>query len=181
MPTSAGDQCCHAVIEANQGSRNKLKYNPELRAFELHAVLPLGASVPYDFGFVPSTLGEDGDPLDILVLMDETVPVGSVVRCRLLGVIEATQQDRPRHKPIRNDRLIAVVVDTHRYRGCDRLKDVPNSVLDEIERFFVFYNKQKGVKFVALRRRGMKAARRLIAEGQRRLRCRDAGEPLQSP
>jgi hypothetical protein len=83
-----------AVIEASQGSRHKFKYKAAWRAFELSGVLPLGMSFPYDFGFLPSTLGDDGDPLDVLVLADEALPPGSVVPCRIVGVIEAEQQGR---------------------------------------------------------------------------------------
>jgi inorganic pyrophosphatase len=68
-----------AVIEAMQGSRNKLKYEPALGVFKLHAVLPLGTAFPYDFGFILGTLGDDGDPLDVLVFMDEAAPASTVV------------------------------------------------------------------------------------------------------
>jgi inorganic pyrophosphatase len=51
-----------AIVETLQGSRNKMKYDPERGLFTLHSVLPMGTSFPYDFGFLPSTLGEDGDP-----------------------------------------------------------------------------------------------------------------------
>jgi inorganic pyrophosphatase len=132
----------------------------------LHGVLPLGTSFPYDFGFVPSTLGEDGDPLDVLVFMDQAVPAGSVVPCRLLGVIEAQQQEKG-GKAERNDRLLAVAAKTHRYGHWQKLGDVPGNVLDEIERFFVFYNEQKGVKFRPLARRGAARAKELLAQGQR--------------
>ena len=74
-----------AVIEATQGTRHKLKYRPEWRAFVLSGVLPLGLSFPYDFGFLPSTRGDDGDPLDVLVLADEAMPPGTVAPCRLVG------------------------------------------------------------------------------------------------
>ena len=65
------------VIETPKGSRNKYDYDPDCDCLELATVLPEGMSFPYDFGFVPSTLGEDGDPLDILVLMDAPVVPGS--------------------------------------------------------------------------------------------------------
>jgi inorganic pyrophosphatase len=156
----------HAVIEAAQGSRNKLKYDPELGALVLHAVLPLGASFPYDFGFVPSTQGDDGDPLDVLVFMDEAVPPGTVVPCRVVGVIEAEQKEKG-GKPMRNDRLLAVAAKTQRYVNCRELSDLAGNVLDEIERFFVFYNRQKDVVFKPLGRRGPAHAKKLLAQGQR--------------
>jgi inorganic pyrophosphatase len=160
-----------AVIEAAQGSRNKLKYEPALGVFKLHAVLPLGTAFPYDFGFIPGTLGDDGDPLDVLVFMDEAAPASTVVPCRLVGVIEATQTRGARR--VRNDRLLAVALESHRYRGCRTLRDIPREVLREIELFFAFYNAQKGQRFVVGRRGGPSRARMLVGQGARRLQARD--------
>ena len=159
-----------AVIEAPRGSANKLKFEPGIGAFVLHRVLPLGVVFPFDFGFVPGTRGEDGDPLDILVLMDEPAVPGVVVPCRLLGVIEATQRkthDTRATRGTRNDRLVAVTTETHRYANCRSLRDVGPRVLDEIERFFVFYNEQKGVRFTPSGRAGATEARRRLAQGRR--------------
>ena len=175
LPPRDADGRWHAVIEAAQGTRNKLKFDPELGTLALHAVLPLGTSFPYDFGFVPSTLGDDGDPLDILVFMDQPLPPGTVVPCRLLGVIEAEQQKKG-EKARRNDRLLAVAEKTQRYTQWHKLADVPENVLDEIERFFVFYNEQKGVTFKPLARHGPGHAKRLLEEGERLLKKRGAGK-----
>src|SRR4051812_19029265 len=82
------------VVETPRGSRNKFDFDPAVGLFELAGVLPAGASFPFDFGFVPSTRAPDGDPLDVLVLMDEPAFPGCVVRCRLLGVIEAEQTEK---------------------------------------------------------------------------------------
>jgi len=158
-----------AVIEAPRGSANKLKFDPRHGVFRLHQVLPLGCVFPFDFGFVPRTLGDDGDPLDVLVLMDEPAAPGVVVPCRLVGVIEATQ--RPLHagngtRGLRNDRLVAVAHKSHRHGGVRGLRDVGDSMLDEIERFFVFYNAQKGVRFTVRGRAGLPEARRLVAKGR---------------
>ena len=157
-----------AVIEAPRGCANKLKFRPEQGVFELHNVLPLGCVFPFDFGFVPGTLGEDGDPLDVLVVMDEPTAPGAVVPCRLLGVIEASQRPihdtrSPRGK--RNDRLIAVADKSHRHADCRTLRDLGDGVLAEMERFFVFYNEQKGVRFTPQGRAGAAAARRLVTRG----------------
>lgn len=159
-----------AVIEAPRGCANKLKFRPELGVFELHNVLPLGCVFPFDFGFVPGTQGEDGDPLDVLVVMDEPTAPGVVVPCRLVGVIEATQRpvkDTRSRRGTRNDRLIAVAATSHRHPDCRSLDDLGDAMLAEMERFFVFYNAQKGVRFTPLRRAGVAAARRLVASGRR--------------
>ncbi|HEV7912926.1 MAG TPA: inorganic diphosphatase [Albitalea sp.] len=174
LPAHDADGQLRAVVEASQGSRNKLKYDPELGVFALHKVLPLGCAFPFDFGFVPSTRGDDGDPLDVLLLMDEPVPVGGVVACRLVGVIEA-QQTQPGKKPLRNDRLLAVSALSHRHRGCTTLADLGAGLLDEIERFFVFYNAQQGIVFEPLARRGVREARRLVAAGCKAFSAGDAG------
>ena len=79
----------NVVIETSKGSPNKLGYDDALGAFTLHSVLPQGAVFPFDFGFLPRTKGGDGDPLDVLVLMQAPVPAGTIVPTRLIGVIEA--------------------------------------------------------------------------------------------
>jgi inorganic pyrophosphatase len=157
-----------AVIEAAQGSRNKLKYDPALGVFRLDAVLPFGAAFPWCFGFIPRTLADDGDPIDVLVLMDEPAPVATVVPCRLLGVIEASQAKNGKRE--RNDRLVAVATESHFHERARALSDVPRKTLDEIERFFVSYNAQRNVRFEPLRRRGAARARALVSEAQERLK-----------
>jgi inorganic pyrophosphatase len=70
---------CKVIIETPKGRRNKFDYDPEFQLFALGGLLPEGLAFPYDFGFIPSTLGDDGDPLDVLVLMDEAAHVGCLV------------------------------------------------------------------------------------------------------
>src|SRR5438045_736720 len=96
----------HVIIDTPKGSRNKFKYDEQLGLFRLGKVLPLGTSFPYDFGFIPSTRAEDGDPLDVLVLMDEPAFSGCLLAVRLLGVIQAEQTEQG--KTVRNDRLIGM-------------------------------------------------------------------------
>jgi inorganic pyrophosphatase len=167
LPTRDDEGAWLAVIEATQGTRHKLKYKPEWRAFVLSGVLPLGLSFPYDFGFLPSTLGDDGDPLDVLVLADEAMPPGTVAPCRLVGVIEAEQQNEGEDAE-RNDRLLAVAAKSHRYGECRELRDIASGVLGEIEHFFVVYNAHKGGRYKPLARRGATAATRLVERGRRR-------------
>src|ERR1700752_2495975 len=91
------------VIETPRGSRSKYSYDPECDCMQLSTVLPEGMILPYDFGFVPSTVGDDGDSLDVLVLMEASVIPGCVVRVRLVGAIEAKQKGKG-ESWIRNDR-----------------------------------------------------------------------------
>jgi inorganic pyrophosphatase len=165
LPAWAGEGVLRAVIEACQGSRNKLKYDPGLGAFVLHKVLPLGTSFPFDFGFVPSTRAADGDPIDVLVLMDEPAPPGVVVPCRLVGVIEAEQREG-QEPPKRNDRLLAVAASSRRYGRCRSLDDIGSGLIDEVERFFVFYNAQQGREFRPLGRGDAAKAKRLVEAAQ---------------
>ena len=167
LPVRNDEGAWLAVIEATQGTRHKLKYKAEWKAFVLSGSLPLGLSFPYDFGFLPSTLGDDGDPLDVLVLADAALPVGAVVPCRIVGVIEAEQQDEG-GPPERNDRVLAVAQVSHRYGECRELGDIAANVLAEIESFFVAFNAQKGGRFTPLARRDAAAATRLVEQGERR-------------
>src|SRR5436305_106868 len=92
------------IVETPKGSRNKLSYDPELKLFGLKKTLPQGMVFPFDFGFIPRTKGEDGDPLDVLVLMPESSPPGTAVTCRIIGLIEGRQLDGKGEKGKRNDR-----------------------------------------------------------------------------
>lgn len=166
LPLVSGDAAVRVVVEATAGSRNKLKWEPALGVFELHHVLPLGTSFPYDFGFLPSTVGGDGDPLDVILFNDEPVPPGTVVPARLIGVIEA-QQGQPGAPKNRNDRLLAVARQSHVYRDWHNIGDVPQRVLDELEAFFVSYNAQRGTEFEPLARAGAARATALMEQGRR--------------
>jgi inorganic pyrophosphatase len=158
------------IIETPQGSRNKFDYDEELGLFKLGGVLPAGAVFPFDFGFVPSTLGGDGDPLDVLVLMDEAAFAGCLVEARLVGVLEAEQTEED-GTTTRNDRLIAVAANARNHTEVRSLGQLSENLLDEIEHFFVSYNEMKGKRFEPLGRFGPERARRVIEEGARLFRA----------
>jgi inorganic pyrophosphatase len=143
----------HFVVETPRGCRNKYKYDGKFGLFRLHTILPVGASFPYDFGYIPQTRAEDGDPLDVLVLMDEQSFPGCVVEGRLIGVIEAEQTEDDGRKT-RNDRLIGVCRKSHQYQDVHTLKDLPERVVAEIEHFFISYNEIRGKTFKPLGRHG---------------------------
>ena len=159
----------NAVIETPKGSHNKFDYDEAHNLFRLGGVLPAGASFPFDFGFVPSTLGEDGDPLDVLVLMDAPAFAGCLVPARVIGAIEAEQTER-NGESMRNDRLIAVASNSRLHHEIHSLDDLNSGLMDEIEHFFVSYNDIKGKQFQPRQRSGPERARKLIEEGQKRLR-----------
>jgi inorganic pyrophosphatase len=138
--------CLRVVIETPKGSHNKYDYDPECDCFELATALPEGMTFPYDFGFIPSTLGEDGDPLDVLVLMDFPVMPGCLLNARLIGAIRAEQKEKGKDW-IRNDRLIAIAQHARTHTGVHKLKDLRPHLLQEITAFFQDYNKEHGKKF----------------------------------
>ncbi len=153
------------IIDTPKGSRNKFKFDEETGLFKLGGVLPAGAIFPFDFGYVPSTRGGDGDPLDVLVLMDEPAFVGCLVDARLIGVIEAEQTEEGETE--RNDRLIAVAADSRNHKEVNSLADVSANLLDEIEHFFVSYNAAKGKEFEPMNRADAARAGALVKEGMR--------------
>jgi len=139
------NRLCRAVIETPKGRRNKFDYDSKLEAFTLGGLLPEGLSFPFDFGFIPSTLAEDGDPLDAMILMDEPAHVGCVLTVRLIGVIEAEQtQDG---KTTENDRLICVAAHSYAHENLSSVNDLNKSIMNQVEEFFVSYNKSRGKKF----------------------------------
>lgn len=153
-----------AVIETPKGSRNKFDYDPGYAAFRLSGVLPEGMSFPYDFGFIPSTLGDDGDPLDVLILLDTPVVVGCVLTVRLVGVIEAEQRERD-GKWTENHRLVAVATHARTHEHVQTLDSLRPALLDEIEAFFVQYNQLNGKAFRPTGRGGPERGRALVERG----------------
>ena len=160
-PALADDgELINVIVETPRRCRNKFKFDEKLGLFRLNSVLPAGAAFPYDFGFVPRSKAADGDPIDVLLLMDEPAFVGCLVVARLIGVIEAEQTEKG--KKIRNDRLVAVAVDAHDYRDVRGIRDINDNLLQELEHFFVSYNNAKGKEFKFLRTHGPKHARKLL-------------------
>ena len=90
----AGRTTVHVIVETPRGHRNKYHYDADLDAFRLKKVLAAGFAFPYDFGFIPGTKASDGDPLDVLLLMDEPAYPGCIVEARLVGVLEAGTEGR---------------------------------------------------------------------------------------
>jgi inorganic pyrophosphatase len=169
-PFSTDRKNLRAIVDTPKHSRNKFKWDDELGLYKLSGVLPAGAVFPFDFGYVPSTKGDDGDALDVLLLMDEPAFVGCLVEARLIGVIEARQTEDGETE--RNDRLIAVAAESRTHADVRRLSDLPENLLHEIEHFFVSYNSAKGKKFEPIGRAGPIRARRLVEEGHRAYRGR---------
>ena len=161
LPPIDADGQLRAVLESPQGSRHKLKYLSAEHAFRVSTTLPAGMSMPFDFGFFPGTKGDDGDPLDVLVLMDGPAYPGALVDVRLLGVIEAEQSEGSA-EPYRNDRLIAVAEGSTERGDLRHLSDLDDGLLIQIESFFETYGRLTGKSFRPIGRRGERIARRLL-------------------
>jgi inorganic pyrophosphatase len=102
------------------------------------------------------------------VLLDEPVPVGSLVPCRLVGVVAAEQRAAGARRTVRNDRLLGVATASQRYRDTRLLADLRAELLEEIERFFIDCDRARGVLFHPLGRHGPREARRLLQQARRR-------------
>src|SRR5581483_1589847 len=165
-PVDPDTDCVTVIIETGRRSRTKLAYDPERDAFVVKKVLPQGMSFPFDFGFIPSTRGGDGDPLDVLVLMEEPVPAGTIVPSRLIGVIEAVQTEKGGTSG-KNDRLIAIASTHAIFSDVTTLSEIPDQVTAQIEQFFVNYNTQDGKRFEPKGRHGPDRAEELLAAGRR--------------
>lgn len=154
----------NVVIETPKGHRNKYKFDEDYQMFKLGGLLPAGAVFPYDFGFVPKTLGGDGDPLDVLVLMDEPAFPGCIIPSRLIGVIQAEQTERD-GKTSRNDRFIAVAIKSEIYQDIKELDELNAKITRQIEHFFISYNSIKGKQFKILGCHGAAKAEDQLKEG----------------
>jgi inorganic pyrophosphatase len=153
------------IIETPKGSRNKYAFDAKLRIFQLKKVLPTGMAFPYDFGFIPSTVAEDGDPTDVLVLMDEPAFPGCLLKCRVVGIIEG-QQGKKKSKE-RNDRIVAIERDNHSFSHVKHVRDLGQTFVEELEEFFVNYHALDGKKYRIIDVKGPSEARRRIEDGMR--------------
>lgn len=153
------------VIETPKGSAQKYDYVPNTPFFKLSKILPSGMVFPYDFGFIPKTLGEDGDPLDVIVISEFNSFPGVIIKCRIIGGITAEQsEEKGSKKMIRNDRFLAIPKCSNIFQNVEKMADLPKQLTDDLEEFFVDYNKLEGKKFKALEKIGPKEAQHLIEE-----------------
>lgn len=149
------------IIETPKGRRNKYTWDEEAKAFRLKKILPHGTVFPFDFGFIPGTKGGDGDPLDVLVIMDEAAFPGCLLECRIIGALKAKQTEKEETVE-QNDRLVGVSVLSELYRDINDIASLNENVLKEVERFFVSYNDLAGKKFEGEGWAGAEDARKLI-------------------
>ena len=160
LPTWAEDELVHVVVETPRGARAKLTFDPELETFVLSKSLMLGLSYPYDWGFIPSTRAEDGDPLDAMVIHDAATTPGLVLRCKLIGVLQTLQKTK--HNRIRNNRVIAGPENSHRERELHGVQDLPSELKQGLEKFFVATDELEAKTLKFLGWQGSAQAKKLV-------------------
>lgn len=172
QPKQNDSDCLQVVIETPRGSRNKLAFDEQQRVFVLKKTLPAGMVFPFDFGFIPLTLAPDGDPIDVLLLMDEPVYPGVVVPARLIGVIQGEQIEGKKRN--RNDRLLAVAEASHLYEKVRSWDDLPKKFVNELEQFFVQFHQLEGKEYKLLGCKDAGKAARLIEESREAAKKQEA-------
>jgi inorganic pyrophosphatase len=128
----------NVIIETPFKSRNKFSFDPDTGMYKLKKAIPDGQAFPCDFGFIPRTLGDDGDPLDVMLLMDDYTFPGCLVESRIIGVIKV--EEKKGKKKLRNDRFIAVPVETKDDDHINHINDINKNRLKSITAFLEFYN-----------------------------------------
>ncbi len=159
-----GTGMANAIIETSKHARAKLDYEPRSGYYKLHDVLPEGLEFPFNFGFIPSTLAEDGDPLDLLVITDAILPPNCLLTVRLLGVIEAEEKVKQKQHANRNDRLVGVPSGDPAAASLASIHELRPEYLDQIERFFKSYGEFKGKEWKTLGRSGPDRALELVEQ-----------------
>ncbi|MBD2386220.1 inorganic diphosphatase [Cylindrospermum sp. FACHB-282] len=133
IPAQPKPGIVNVLIEIAGGSKNKYEFDKELGAFALDRVLYSSVQYPYDYGFIPNTLADDGDPLDGMVLIDEPTFPGCVIAARPIGFLEMIDGGD------RDEKILCVPDKDPRYAQVKSLKDVPPHRLEEIAEFFRSY------------------------------------------
>jgi inorganic pyrophosphatase len=157
---------CQAIIETPKGRRNKFKYEEDSGLFSLSNLLPEGFSFPFDFGFIPSTIAEDGDPLDVIVLMDEPAHVGCLLQVRLIGVVKVVQTEDG--KKTENHRLLAVSARSFEYADIKSVSELRSSLVKQIAEFIGLYNKNSDKQDEVTGTDGPEEAVRLLEQAAQR-------------
>ncbi|MCA1365000.1 inorganic diphosphatase [Bradyrhizobium sp. IC3069] len=160
LPTWADKENIFAVVETPRGSCCKLEFDKKLRVFTLSKALMAGLTYPYDWGFIPSTLADDGDPLDVLVIHDGATYPGTVLRCRPIGILKVLQVTERKKK--RNDRVVAVPRHSFFAGDLPDVRNLPATAIKQLEKFFDATNALKDKKLEFLGWRGPVRAMKLI-------------------
>ncbi|ERJ59286.1 inorganic diphosphatase [Sphingobacterium paucimobilis] len=155
------------TIETPAGSSQKFNFDPLNGRMVLKKVLPAGMVFPFDFGFIPGTMGEDGDPLDVIVISEFSTFPGCSLECRIVGAFVIHQSESSKStKSIRNDRIIAIPVESAIYSKVTTIKDLHQQVIADLEAFFVNYIELEGKSLKVEKRISAKRAVRLVEKSK---------------
>lgn len=158
----ARDRTVTVMIEIPKGSRNKYEYDKEKRAFKFDRMLFSAVHYPSDYGFIPETLAEDGDALDVLVLVWEPTFPGCIIEARPVGVF------RMRDEKGMDDKILCVPIQDPLWNYIENLSNVPPHLLKEIEHFFSIYKDLEGKRTEIQGWEGQESATRIIQEAEQR-------------
>lgn len=164
----------NVIIETSRGSPVKYSYRPDNGLFYAKRLLPPGMVFPFNFGFIPSTLGEDGDPVDIIILNEVPLIPGCLVKALLVAVIHAEQTENG--KTYRNDRLVGALMDEESPKEFlkERLDD---RQVAEVQFFFATYNHFSGKEFRVLGTGSAEQATQLVRAGEERFHQKAHTDP----
>jgi len=162
LPPFTEDGDVQVVVETPRGSRAKFAYDPKLETFALTKSLLTGLTYPHDWGFVPSTKADDGDPLDIMVIHDAATFPGLVVTCRVIGILQIEQKSKGKSE--RNDRLFAVPRRSHSEQAVRDVQDLSRPIQDELEKFFIATDELEDKKLKVIGWKGPKVALKAIKD-----------------
>jgi len=129
----------HCLVEIPKGSRNKYEWDEELQAIKLDRFLFASVVYPTDYGFIPETLGEDGDPLDAMVVVTEPTFPGCVIPVKIIALF------RMRDDKGVDDKVVCVPEHDPNWRHVERLEDLSETLRDEISHFFSIYKQPEGI------------------------------------
>lgn len=166
-PTFNDNHTLNVVVETPKFSPFKYNYDRTLKAFKIKKSLPQGMHFPFNFGFIPGTLGEDGDPLDIIILSESPLAMGCVAMMKLIGVLEAEQIEKDDPATERNDRLIGCLVNEEddAEAAFSHVSELPRVLKEHIEAFFIQYDQLAGKEFKPLGWYGPNHAKSLLESG----------------
>jgi len=163
LPTGHGAPAeVNAIIEIPRGDTNKYEYDKELHVFRLDRNLYSPVHYPGDYGFIPSTLSDDGDPLDVLVLVDAPSFTGCVMTVRPIGALRMVDQGSE------DEKILAVGVNNPIYKNLNDYSELYPHLLREIEHFFSVYKELEAKRTKIKGWEDAEAARRIVTESQER-------------
>ncbi|MEM0333257.1 MAG: inorganic diphosphatase [Candidatus Aenigmatarchaeota archaeon] len=137
----------YVVVEISKGSRIKYEYDEKLETLVVDRILYTSMHYPFNYGFVPNTLCDDGDPLDVLIISSDPLLPGSVVKVRPIGLLEMEDEKG------KDEKLIAVLLDKidPRFSWIKDIKDIPEAIKNEIKHFFEHYKELEPGKWVKIK------------------------------